>query len=64
MTHKVIAKFVKMEIEKEEYLLRGSVLMKAGFNTCQNYVGTGLNENVRVFADYKSRMYLMDEIEV
>lgn len=62
--HNAIAKFVKMDGEKEEYVLGGDILMKAGVNLRQPYGGTGYNDQVRYFPDYASRLYFVEEIRV
>ena len=59
LTHNVIAKYVKLHQELEEYHCQGSVL-EAGVRLKQVYSGTGYNEQVRVFGDYASRMYYIE----
>ena len=55
----MIAKFVKMDGEKESYSLSGELLMQAGVHLCQAFAATGYNDRVRYFADFAARMYFM-----
>lgn len=59
--HNVISKFVKMDGEKEDYILYGDMLMNAGVKLKQGFSGTGYNDQVRFFPDFASRLYLMEE---
>lgn len=61
-THNLIAKFVKMDGEKEDYILSGSVLMNSGVHLKQAFGATGYNEETRFFPDFGSRLYFMEEI--
>lgn len=57
--HNLLARVVKMSDEKEDYTVRGDVLMNAGVALSQPFSGTGYNEKVRMFPDFASRMYFM-----
>ncbi|MBR6478387.1 MAG: alpha-galactosidase, partial [Lachnospiraceae bacterium] len=61
LIHNVVAKFVKMDGETEDYLLRGDVLMRGGVNLKQPFGGTGYNDQVRYFQDFGARMYFVEE---
>lgn len=61
LTHNVIAKFVKMDGEKEEYYAYGDVLMHGGVRLKQAFAGTGYDGEVRYFQDFGSRIYFMEE---
>lgn len=61
--HNLIARFVKMGGEIEDYTAKGSVLMNAGVALKQQFSGTGLNEQVRVFPDFSSRMYFIEAFD-
>lgn len=63
LIHNVVAKFVKMDGETEDYLLRGDVLMRGGVHLKQPYGGTGYNDQVRYFPDFGARMYFIEENE-
>ncbi len=63
IVHNIIAKFVKMDSEKENYTSYGDALMYGGIELAPAFVGTGFNENVRYFPDYGSRLYFMEEVE-
>ncbi|MBE5905660.1 MAG: alpha-galactosidase [Lachnospiraceae bacterium] len=59
--HNMVAKFVTMPGEKEDYRTFGANLMQ-GVRLKQAFGGTGYNEQVRYFQDFSSRMYLMEEV--
>jgi alpha-galactosidase len=61
--HGLIAKFVKMDNEKEDYILPGDMLMYAGVRLAEAYTGVGYSEKVRLFKDFEARLYLMEEME-
>ena len=58
--HRMIARFYKMPGEKEDLVIRGSVLMEAGINLSPAFAGTGYNEEVRYFQDFSARLYFME----
>lgn len=60
--HNVIAKFVKMEGETEDYYAYGDTLMYGGVRLKQAFSGTGYDRNVRFFPDFASRMYFMETV--
>ena len=64
LIHNVIAKIKKMPGDKEEMLVSGRTLMRAGIKLRQGFSGTGYDENVRLFHDFASRMYFMEAREV
>lgn len=59
--HNMIAKFVTMPGESEDYIIDGSTLNNAGVMLKQAFSGTGYNDNTRHFQDFSSRLYIMDE---
>ena len=61
VVHNAVSKFVKLNGEKEDYFVSGSLLNKIGIKLKPGFAGTGYNENVRIFKDFASRMYLMEE---
>lgn len=61
LLHNVVAKFVKLDGETENYLLRGDMLMHGGVHLRQPYGGTGFNDQVRYFPDYGARLYFVEE---
>lgn len=63
LLHNVIAKFVTMPGEVEDYVISGQVLMNAGVMLKPAYAGTGYNENTRYFQDFCSRLYFMEAVE-
>ena len=60
LLHQMIAKFVTMPGEVEDYVISGQVLMNAGVKLKPAYSGTGYNENTRYFQDFCSRLYFME----
>ena len=61
--HNLVAKFVKMPGETEDYEIYGDGLMYAGVLLKQGFGGTGYNQEVRHFPDFGSRMYFMEAVE-
>ncbi|MCR5607846.1 MAG: alpha-galactosidase [Lachnospiraceae bacterium] len=62
MMHNLVAKFVKMDGEQENYKVSGGLLCNAGIRLKQGFCATGYNENVRYFPDYASRLYSMKAV--
>ena len=60
LTHNLIARFVKMDGETEDYHVYGDTLMHAGVKLKQAFSGTGYNDQVRYFQDFGSRIYFME----
>lgn len=60
LVHNVIAKFVKMDGEKEELYAYGDTLMYGGVCLKQAFGGTGYDSEVRHFPDFGSRIYFME----
>ena len=63
LAHNMVAKFVKMDGETEDYVVSGSLLNNAGVKLKQGFCGTGYNEQVRFFQDGSSRIYMMSACE-
>lgn len=62
LVHNVIAKAVKMNGETEDCTVTGDILMNSGIILRPAFSGTGFNDNVRVFGDFASRMYFIEEV--
>lgn len=60
LLHNIVAKFVSMPGERENYSASGSVLM-AGVKLNQAFSSTGYDENTRYFQDFSSRMYFIEQ---
>lgn len=60
LLHNVVAKFVKMDGEEEDYLVYGDTLMYGGIKLKQSFGGTGYDKEMRFFPDFASRMYFME----
>ena len=63
LVHNVVAKFVKLDGETEDYYAFGDALMYGGVRLKQAFGGTGYNGEVRHFPDFASRMYFMESVE-
>ncbi len=61
--HNILAKFVKMETEKEDHLMSGSALMRAGMRLKSAFSGCGYSEEMRFYPDHASRMYFIESQE-
>ena len=61
LVHNVLARFVKMDGETEDYICSGASIMYDGVKLKQSFVGTGYSDEVRHFPDYASRLYFMTE---
>lgn len=60
LMHHTVAHFVKLDGEKEDVTVSGSLLNHAGIRLAPGFAGTGYGDNTRVFQDFDSRMYLID----
>ncbi|SDB32154.1 alpha-galactosidase [Eubacterium oxidoreducens] len=63
LVHNVVARFVTMYGEQEDYTVTGENLMYAGVTLKDAFAGTGYSEEVRYFQDYSSRMYYMELVK-
>jgi alpha-galactosidase len=61
VVHNVLAKFITMPGEKEDYTVSGSLLMNGGLKLKQAFAANGYNDEVRFFQDFGSRLYFMKE---
>lgn len=62
LVHNLLAKFVTMPGEREDYVVSGSLLMNGGLKLKQAFGATGYSEEVRYFQDFGSRLYFMREM--
>ena len=60
VVHSLLAKFVKFDSEREDVTAKGCTLMNAGVSLAPAYGDTGLDDKVRTFPDYASRLYFME----
>ncbi|MGB4661907.1 MAG: alpha-galactosidase [Mobilitalea sp.] len=63
LAHNLIAMVKKMPGEVEDSTAYGDLFNHAGVKLKQAFAGTGYDEEVRLFQDYASRMYIWEEIE-
>ncbi len=61
LAHNLIALVKKMPGEKEDCTAYGDVFNHFGVKLKQGFAGTGYDEEVRLFQDYASRLYLWEE---
>lgn len=52
---------MQADTETEDYHVYGDVLMNSGVRLSQGFAATGYNERVRMFPDFASRIYFMEE---
>ncbi len=60
LTHNIVARLKKMPGEVEDCKAFGEVFNNAGVKLKQGFGGTGYNEEVRLFQDYASRLYIWE----
>ncbi len=60
--HGIISKFVKMNYEKETHRMYGDAMMYAGIHLKPRFAALGLNDNIRLFQDFSSRLYEIEKI--
>jgi len=60
--HNTIAKFYKMDGETEDYTVSGALLNNAGIKLKQAFGGTGFDDETRLFKDFSSRMYFIEQV--
>ena len=63
LVHNLVAKFVKMPGEIEDYVSYGDALNANGVKLVQSFVGTGFNEEVRYFPDFGARLYFVEKAD-
>jgi alpha-galactosidase len=63
LTQNIIARFVKMDGEVEDYEAYGDTLMYNGVKLHQAFPAGGYNDQVRHFTDFASRMYFMENLK-
>lgn len=63
LAHDLIAKFVKMDGEREDMYAYGDTLMYNGVRLKQSFGGTGYSDEVRYYQDFGARMYFMEKEE-
>ena len=61
--HNIVAKYYKIDGEAESFTATGDLLMSTGVALSSAFSGTGLNENVRVFPDFASRIYFIEAVD-
>ncbi len=63
LLHSIVCKVVKLDGEKEDYVVDGETLMNGGIHLKQAYCATGTSDEVRQITDYASRIYFIEKIE-
>jgi alpha-galactosidase len=59
--HNALAKVIHIDGETEDHVCSGGAIM-AGVKLQPAFAGTGLNQDVRHFPDFASRLYFMEEV--
>ena len=59
----LVARFVKMDGEIEDYHMYGDALMNHGVKLKAAFAATGYSDEVRYYPDFASRMYFMGKVE-
>lgn len=60
LSHNLIAKFIKMDGETEDFYAYGDALMYGGVHLKPAFGGTGYSSEVRFYQDFASRLYFME----
>jgi alpha-galactosidase len=63
LLHDTIAKFVKMDGAKEDFVVSGALLNKAGMHLAQTFAGTGYNGGTELYQDYDAAIYYIEEVK-
>lgn len=63
IAHNLVAKFVKMKGETQDFIAYGDELMYAGVRLQPTFAATGYSEEVRFYPDFGSRMYFLEEVK-
>ena len=58
-----VSKHKGFPIEKEEYIVSGSMLNSGAIKLNQEWTGAGIGEDVRVLGDFGSRLYFIKKEE-
>ena len=61
LLHKLIAKFYKMNAEKESHDMYGDAMMYAGVHLRSAFASCGFNGNMRYYPDFGSRIYTIEK---
>ena len=62
LTHRVIARFYKMNAETESHDMYGDAMMYAGVHLRSAFASCGFNENMRYYPDFGSRIYTIKKV--
>ncbi len=60
--HDIISKLVKLDGEKEDIVVYGDTLERAGIMLSPKFSSTGFNDKTRVFPDFASRLYFAEKM--
>lgn len=60
LLHHLVAKVIKLPGEKEDATVSGAIMNNVGVRLHQGFSATGYSENVRLFQDYHSRLYILE----
>lgn len=63
LMHRILAHFVRMPGETEDYTCKGDVLMNGQMKLAQAFAATGYSDKTRYFQDFSARLYFMEATE-
>ncbi len=63
MVHNALARYITLNGEKEKHIMYGDAIMKAGIRLRPAFAGVGYNDNIRMYPDFASRLYVIKRIE-
>ena len=61
LLHGALSHLVQLDGEKEDHIVTGSILNKAGIPLASGYQGTGFEGNTAFYQDYDARIFLIEE---
>lgn len=63
VVHTLLSSRYMFKMVEESYEAAGDLLNSCGIKLIQQFSGTGYNDNIRIFSDYGSRLYVIEEVE-
>ena len=62
LLHGALSHLIQLDGEKEDHIVTGSILNRAGIPLSSGYQGTGFDGNTAFYQDYDGRIYLIEEV--
>jgi alpha-galactosidase len=60
---RILSKHYLYEMEQDKQIISGDKLVNNGFIPKQNFIGSGINDSVRLMGDFGSRLYYFKAVE-